>query len=44
MRIDVYTKTILTPIALFVGVFTVKPIIQPQAAFAQGGFAGIQFS
>ena len=44
MRIDLYTKTILTIIALLLAVFTLKPIFQPQAAMAQGGYAGIQFS
>jgi hypothetical protein len=44
MRIDVYTKTILTIIALLLAVFTLKPIFQPQSALAEGGFAGIQFS
>ena len=44
MRIDLYTKTILTLIALLLAVFTLKPILQPQAAMAQGNYAGIQFS
>ena len=44
MRIDLYTKTILTLIALLLAVFVMKPILQPQAVMAQGGFAGIQFS
>jgi len=43
MRIDLYTKTILTIIALFLAVFTLQPILQPHAVMAQGGFAGIQF-
>jgi len=43
MRIDLYTKTILTIIALLLAVFALKPILQPQAAMADG-FAGIQFS
>jgi hypothetical protein len=25
-------------------VFTLKPILQPQTALAQGGYAGVQFS
>ncbi len=38
MRIDVYTKTILTIIALLVAkMFALKPILQPQAVMAQGG-------
>jgi hypothetical protein len=44
MRIDLYTKTILTLIALLLAVFTLKPILQPQGAMAQGSYAGIQFS
>ena len=44
MRIDLYTKTILTLIALLLLVFTLKPILQPQVAMAQGNFAGVQFS
>jgi hypothetical protein len=44
MRIDLYTKTILTIIALLLAVFTLKPILQPQVALAQGSYAGIQFS
>jgi hypothetical protein len=43
MRIDLYTKTILTLIAVLLAVFTLKPILQPQAVMAQGAFAGIQF-
>ena len=44
MRIDLYTKTILTLIALFLAVFSLKPILQPQSVKVEGGFAGIQFS
>jgi hypothetical protein len=44
MRIDLYTKTILTLIALFLAVVAIKPFLQPQAVMAQGGYAGIQFS
>jgi hypothetical protein len=44
MRIDLYTKTILTLIALLLAVFTLKPILQPQPAMAQGNYSGIQFS
>jgi len=43
MRVDLYTKTILTIIALLLAVVALKPILQPQSAMAQGGFAGIQF-
>jgi uncharacterized membrane protein len=44
MRIDHYTKTILTLLALLLAVFSLKPILQPQPVMAQGAFAGIQFS
>jgi hypothetical protein len=44
MRIDLYTKTILTLITLLLAVFALKPIFQPQPVVAQGGYAGIQFS
>jgi hypothetical protein len=44
MRIDLYTKTILTLIAMFLAVFALKPILQPQAVMAQGPYAAIQFS
>jgi hypothetical protein len=44
MRIDFYTKTIVTVIALLLAVMVLKPIVQPQTAIADGGFAGIQFS
>jgi hypothetical protein len=44
MRIDLYTKMILTLIALLLAVVVLKPMLQPQAAMAEGAFAGIQFS
>ena len=44
MRIDLYTKIILTLIAVLLAVFALKPILQPTAVMAQGNFAGIQFS
>jgi len=44
MRIDLYTKTILTVIALLLAVIALKPIVQPQPAMAQGNFSGVQFS
>jgi hypothetical protein len=40
MRIE----TILTLIALLLTVIVVKPILQPQAAMAQGKYVGLQFS
>ena len=39
MRIDFYTKTILTLIALLLTVIVAKPILQPQAAMAEGKYA-----
>jgi hypothetical protein len=44
MRIDLYTKTILTIIALLLAVIALKPLFQPQPAMAEGKYAGIQFS
>ncbi|HXP87675.1 MAG TPA: hypothetical protein VN841_23280 [Bryobacteraceae bacterium] len=44
MRIDLYTKAIVTLIAVLLAVIALKPILQPQAAMAEGGFAGVQFS
>jgi hypothetical protein len=44
MRIDFYTKTILTLIALLLAVIALKPIFQPQAAMAQGKYGSVQFS
>ena len=44
MRIDVYTKVIFTVIALLLAVIVLQPMFQPQAALAQGKYAGIQFS
>jgi hypothetical protein len=45
MRIDLYTKTILTLIALLLAVIVLKPIFQPQATMADDrDYARIQFS
>jgi len=45
MRIDLYTKTILTIIALLLAVIVLKPIFQPQATLADDrDFGRIQFS
>ena len=44
MRIDLYTKTILTVIALLLAVNALKPILQPQPAMAQGNLNGVQFA
>jgi hypothetical protein len=44
MRIDLYTKTILTLIAVLLAVIALKPIIQPTPALAQANTSGVQFS
>ena len=44
MRIDFYTKTILTLVALLLAVNVLKPIFQPQAAMADGPYSNVQFS
>jgi hypothetical protein len=44
MRIDTYTKTILTLIALLLAVIALRPIFQPQPAMADGKYVGVQFS
>jgi hypothetical protein len=44
MRIDIYTKTILTLIALLLATIAFKPIFQSQALMAAGKFDQIQFS
>jgi len=44
MRIDFYTKTILTFIALFLAMLVLKPLFQPQPVMAAGDYAGVQFS
>jgi hypothetical protein len=37
MRIDLYTKTILTLITLLLAAIALKPLFQPQSVGAQGG-------
>lgn len=45
MRIDWYTKGVLTVIAVLLGVIALRPYVSPDAvAHAQGGFSGVQFS
>jgi len=44
MRFDFYTKTILTIVALLLAVNVLKPILQPQAAMADGPYSNVQFS
>ena len=43
MRIDTYTKTILTLIALLLAIVVLRPVFEPPTASAQSAFAGIQF-
>jgi hypothetical protein len=44
MRIDWYTKGVLTVIAVLLGVIALRPYVSPEAVHAQGSFAGLQFS
>jgi hypothetical protein len=44
MRIDLYTKTILTVIALLLAAMVLKPMFNPKPVMAQGSFSGIQFN
>ena len=44
MRIDVYTKAVLTAIAVMLAVIALQPFIHPQIiARAEGSFAGLEF-
>jgi hypothetical protein len=44
MRIDWYTKGVLTVIAVLLGVIALRPYVSPDAvAHAQGSFAGVQW-
>jgi hypothetical protein len=43
MRIDWYTKGVLTVIAILLGVIALRPYVSPDAVVhAQGSFAGVQ--
>jgi len=44
MRIDLYTKTILTLILLFLAIIALRPYFQPPAAQAAGSWGSVQFS
>jgi hypothetical protein len=44
VRIDFYTKTILTLIAMLLLVLVLTPVFQSQTAKAAGAFTDIQFS
>ena len=43
MRIDWYTKGVLTVIAVLLGVMAVRPYVSPEAVQAQGPFAGVEY-
>ena len=45
MRIDIYTKVVVTVIAFLLGIIAVRPMVRPGVtAQAQGGFGGLQYS
>lgn len=45
MKIDVYTKAVLTVLAILLGVIALRPLVSPEVtANAQGGFAGVQYA
>lgn len=44
MRIDRYTKTLLTLIVLLLAVIALKPVVQPTPVKADSPFADITFS
>jgi hypothetical protein len=43
MRIDLYTKTILTLLVLLLAIIALKPMVTPGAVSAQSSFNGIQW-
>ena len=43
MRIDRYTKAVLTVIALMLVVLVCRSLIQPNVVAAQGSLSGVQF-
>lgn len=44
MKIDLYTKTILTLIAIFLMIVALRPLIPGPVSAADGKFAHVQFS
>ena len=44
MRVDLYTKAILTVIAMMLTVLAVRPFLQPASVSGQNSFSGVQFS
>jgi hypothetical protein len=43
MRNDLYTKVVLTVIAVLLAVIAFKPAANSQSVPAQGGFSGVQY-
>src|ERR1700733_8675010 len=44
MRIDLYTKVLLTVIVGLLGVIALRPYVGPDVVQAQGAFSGVQFT
>ena len=45
MKLDLYTKAVLTVIALLLALIACKPLLSPETtASAQGALAGVQFT
>jgi hypothetical protein len=44
MRIDLYTKTLLTLIAALLAIAVLRPMLRPSAVQAGGKFDGVVFS
>jgi len=44
MRIALYTKTVLTIIAIMVTVIAANQLFNPPVASAEGSFAGVQYT
>jgi hypothetical protein len=44
MRIDLYTKAVLTIIAIMLSVIASNQLVSPLVASAQGSFAGVQYT
>ena len=42
MRIDWYTKGVLTVIAVLLGVIAIRPYVSPEVVQAQGALSGVQ--
>ena len=44
MRIDLYTKVVLTAIAVLLGVIALRGYAGPEVVQAQGAFSGVQYN